>query len=79
MSIDRVDWITNYLQNKIVRLEDLKDFFTIQNGEHRIKIEEINETQYRYILNSICFELELEKVETPKSSYRVISAYLCIS
>ena len=54
---------------KIVRIVDLKDFFTIQNNELKIKVEEINSKRYSYTFGGFTFIVDIEEVEKPKSSY----------
>lgn len=72
-AIEKIDWMISYLQNKVVRTEDLKDFFTIQNDEKKIKVEEVNKNEFKYTLKDCVFTVTLEPVEKPKSQYLVTS------
>ena len=69
----KIDWMISYLQNKVVRTVDLKDFFTIQNDEKKIKVEEINKNEFKYTLKDCVFTVILEPVEKPKSHFVVTS------
>lgn len=72
-TIEKIDWMISYLQNKVVRTVDLKDFFTIQNDEKKIKVEEINKNEFKYTLKDCAFTVILESVEKPKSHFVVTS------
>ena len=73
MSLERAEWVVGYLVGKIVRIVDLKDFFTIQNNELKIKVEEINSKRYSYTLGGFTFVVDIEEVEKPKSSYKIVN------
>lgn len=73
-TIEKIDWIINYLQDKLVRDVDLKDFFTIQNDEKKIKVEKNNDI-FKYTLKDCVFTVETEPVKQPKSHYLVKSVY----
>ena len=63
MSLERAEWVVGYLVGKIVRIVDLKDFFTIQNNELKIKVEEINSKRYSYTFGGFTFIVDIEEVE----------------
>lgn len=73
MNLERAEWVVEYLIGKIVRIVDLEDFFTIQNNELKIEVEEINSTKYSYKFGNSTFIVEIEKIEKLKSSYRVVN------
>lgn len=73
MNLERAEWIVGYLVDKVVRIVDLKDFFTIQNNELKIKVEEINSKRYSYTFEGFTFVVDIEEVEKPKSSYKVVN------
>lgn len=72
-TVEKIDWMISYLQNKVVRTVDLKDFFTIQNDEKKIKVEKINGNEFKYTLKDCVFTVMLEPVEKPKSHFVVTS------
>lgn len=71
MTLEKIDWIINYLPKKDARLDDFKEFFVIQNKKERVKVKQIDETTYEYILKDCKFTLNLEKLEKPKSHFKV--------
>ena len=73
MSLERAEWVVGYLVGKIVRIVDLKDFFTIQNNELKIKVEEISSKRYSYTFGGFTFIVDIEEVEKPKSSYKIVN------
>lgn len=73
--IEKINWIIGYLQNKLVRDVDLKDFFTIQNDEKKIKVEKINGNEFKYTLKDCVFTVEVESVAKPKSHYIVKNVF----
>ena len=73
MTLQKVDWIVKYLQDKDARLSDLKEFFKIQNDDGRVKVKETSKNEYEYALKECKFILELEPLTEPKSHYRVKS------
>lgn len=73
MNLERAEWVVGYLVDKVVRIVDLKDFFTIQNNELKIKVEEINSKRYSYTLGGFTFVVDIEEVEKPKSSYKIVN------
>ena len=73
MNLERAEWVVGYLVGKVVRIVDLKDFFTIQNNDLKIKVEEINSKRYSYTFGDFTFIVDIEEVEKPKSSYKIIN------
>lgn len=73
MNLERAEWVVEYLVDKVVRIVDLKDFFTIQNNELKIKVEEINSKRYSYTFGDFTFVVDIEEVEKPKSSYKIVN------
>lgn len=73
MNLERAEWVVGYLIGKVVRIVDLKDFFTIQNNKLKIKVEEINSKRYSYTFGGFTFVVDIEEVEKPKSSYKIIN------
>ena len=74
-TIEKIDWIIAYLQDKLVRDVDLKDFFTIQNDEKKIEVEKINGNEFKYALKDCAFTVEAEPVAKPKSHYIVKNVF----
>lgn len=73
MTIEKIDWIISYLQDKLVRTADLKDFFTIQNNEKKIKVKEVKKNEIKYTLNDCIFTVTVEPIKQPKSHFLVTS------
>lgn len=75
MNIDKIEWIENYLQGKEVMLADLKDFFTIQNDEEKVKVKEIEGSKYSYTLMNCKFIVSVEKLLKPKTRVKILEVF----
>lgn len=58
---DRNDWIVNFLENQSVTLEDLEEFFTIENEDKPIVVKKVNSVWYSYTTDHYLYNIFLEK------------------
>ncbi len=77
-TIDRIEWVERYLQDKVVTLKDLKDFFKIENGDKRIEEIQIRngfvtgDTDImEYRLNDCIFTVELSQTQENEKEYLI--------
>lgn len=81
-TIDRIEWVENYLQGKIVTLKDLKDFFKIENNEKRIVESQIRngfvtgDTDImEYKLKDCIFTVEMSQTKENDKEYMIEEVY----
>lgn len=66
---NRNEWIVSYLEDKSVKLDDLEEFFTIENEDKPIKVEKVNSVWYAYITDQYRYNIFLEKDPDKNKSY----------
>ena len=61
--MERNEWIVNYLKGKEVKKVDLEDFFTIENEEKPINIEQVGDYTYTYTTDLYAYTVTINPLE----------------
>ena len=71
----RNEWIANYLKGKKVTKADLKEFFTIENNENKVRGKKAGENMVLYITDKCEYTISLEPVNNSTTNFIVKEVY----